>query len=69
MCETQQQTARSRSFTSSRDFRTPDNRSAMSKADPDKWVPPEQIASTMRFLCSQAAASINGVCMPIYGAV
>jgi NAD(P)-dependent dehydrogenase (short-subunit alcohol dehydrogenase family) len=48
---------------------TPANRRFMSKADPGKWVPPEEIAATMRFLCSDEAASINGVRIPIYGAV
>jgi NAD(P)-dependent dehydrogenase (short-subunit alcohol dehydrogenase family) len=48
---------------------TPANREAMPKADPHKWVPPERIAGTMRFLCSDAAASINGARIPIYGAV
>jgi len=45
------------------------NRKMMSKADPNKWVPPERIAATMRFLCSDAATSINGARIPIYGAV
>jgi NAD(P)-dependent dehydrogenase (short-subunit alcohol dehydrogenase family) len=48
---------------------TPANRASMPKADPDKWVPPQRIAATMRFLCSDAAASINGARIPIYGAV
>ena len=48
---------------------TPANRASMSKADPRKWVPPERIAATMRFLCSDAAESINGASIPIYGAV
>jgi NAD(P)-dependent dehydrogenase (short-subunit alcohol dehydrogenase family) len=48
---------------------TPANRASMSKADPSKWVPPQRIAETMRFLCSDAAASINGASIPIYGAV
>ncbi|MBU0703406.1 MAG: SDR family oxidoreductase [Chloroflexi bacterium] len=48
---------------------TPANRDAMPQADPRKWVPPEHIAATMRFLCSDAAASINGARIPIYGAV
>lgn len=47
---------------------TPDNRKMMPKADPGKWVPPEQIASTMRFLCSEVAASINGARIAVYGA-
>ncbi len=45
------------------------NRDAMPKADPRKWVRPARIAATMRFLCSDAAASINGARIPIYGAV
>ena len=48
---------------------TPANRASMPKADPGKWVPPERIAATMRFLCSDAAASINGARLAIYGAV
>jgi NAD(P)-dependent dehydrogenase (short-subunit alcohol dehydrogenase family) len=46
---------------------TPANRQMMSSADTSKWVPPEHIAATMRFLCSDAAASINGDRIPIYG--
>jgi NAD(P)-dependent dehydrogenase (short-subunit alcohol dehydrogenase family) len=48
---------------------TPANRESMPKADPRKWVPPERIAATMRFLCSDAAASISGALIPVYGAV
>jgi NAD(P)-dependent dehydrogenase (short-subunit alcohol dehydrogenase family) len=48
---------------------TPANRASMPKADSSKWVPPERIAATMQFLCSDAAASINGARIPIYGAV
>ena len=48
---------------------TPANRRMIPKADPAKWVPPEWIAATMRFLCSEAGASINGARIPIYGAV
>ena len=48
---------------------TPANRASMPKADLSKWVPPERIAATMQFLCSDAAASINGARIPIYGAV
>jgi NAD(P)-dependent dehydrogenase (short-subunit alcohol dehydrogenase family) len=48
---------------------TPANRRMISKADPSKWVPPERIAATMHFLCSDAAASINGARLAIYGAV
>ena len=48
---------------------TPANRRMMSNADTSEWVPPEHIAETMRFLCSDAAASINGDRIPIYGGV
>ncbi len=48
---------------------TPANRTAMPKADTHKWVPPERIAATMRFLCSDAAASINGARIPMFGDV
>jgi NAD(P)-dependent dehydrogenase (short-subunit alcohol dehydrogenase family) len=48
---------------------TVDNRKSMPQADTSKWVPPEQIAATMRFLCSEAGASINGIRVPIYGAI
>ncbi len=48
---------------------TPANRKMMPQADPHKWVEPERIAATMRFLCSDDAASINGARIPIYGAV
>jgi len=48
---------------------TQTNRAAMPKANTSKWVPPERIAETMQFLCSDAGASINGARIPIYGAV
>jgi len=48
---------------------TPANRKGMPKANPGKWVKPAHIASAMRFLCSDAAVSINGTSVPIYGAV
>ena len=48
---------------------TPANRKMMPEADSRRWVPPERIAATMRFLCSDDAASINGARIPIYGAV
>ncbi len=48
---------------------TPANRRMMSSADTGKWVPPQHIAATMRFLCSEDAASINGDRIPVYGAV
>jgi NAD(P)-dependent dehydrogenase (short-subunit alcohol dehydrogenase family) len=48
---------------------TPANREFMPKADPAKWVAPEHIAATLRFLCSEDASSINGARIPVYGAV
>jgi NAD(P)-dependent dehydrogenase (short-subunit alcohol dehydrogenase family) len=36
------------------------NRSAMSKADFSKWLPPEQIAEVIRFLCSPAGQAVRG---------
>ncbi|MGD2164911.1 MAG: SDR family NAD(P)-dependent oxidoreductase [Anaerolineae bacterium] len=48
---------------------TPPNRKMMSSADPSRWVPPRHIGETMRFLCGDAASSINGDRIPIYGAL
>lgn len=48
---------------------TPGNRRMMSNADTSRWVTPEQIADTMRFLCSDGAAAINGDKIRIYGAI
>jgi NAD(P)-dependent dehydrogenase (short-subunit alcohol dehydrogenase family) len=46
---------------------TPANRQAMPSADFSKWVPPEQIAAAMLYLCSDEAAPINGARIPVYG--
>ncbi len=46
---------------------TEDNRKIIPKADFSKWVPPEQIAETILFLCSDKAKDIKGACVPIYG--
>jgi NAD(P)-dependent dehydrogenase (short-subunit alcohol dehydrogenase family) len=43
---------------------TPANREAMPDAI-DKMVPPEQIAATIRFLCSDDSAALNGVVLPV----
>lgn len=48
---------------------TPGNRAAMPDADRSRWVAPEQVAATIRFLCSDEAASISGAAIPIYGLV
>lgn len=46
---------------------TPANREAMPDADFDTWVRPEEIASVIRFLCSEAASVISGAHVPVYG--
>lgn len=46
---------------------TPQNREAMPKADPSRWVKPEQIGRVIAFLCSDDAGIINGAAIPVYG--
>lgn len=46
---------------------TAGNRTAMPGADPSRWVRPEEIATLLAFLASEAAASISGALIPIYG--
>jgi NAD(P)-dependent dehydrogenase (short-subunit alcohol dehydrogenase family) len=46
---------------------TPANRSDMPKADTSKWVPPEQIARVIRFLCSDDSEPTSGAAIPVYG--
>lgn len=46
---------------------TPRNREDMPDADYSKWVPPEQLASVMGFLASDAAAAVHGACIPVDG--
>jgi NAD(P)-dependent dehydrogenase (short-subunit alcohol dehydrogenase family) len=46
---------------------TPANREAMSGADFSKWVPTEDLANVMLFLCSDAARSVHGAAVPVYG--
>jgi NAD(P)-dependent dehydrogenase (short-subunit alcohol dehydrogenase family) len=43
---------------------TPANRAASPDAI-DKMVPPERIASTIRFLCDDASAALNGTVLPV----
>jgi NAD(P)-dependent dehydrogenase (short-subunit alcohol dehydrogenase family) len=45
------------------------NRKMMPDADTEDWVLPQDVAEMMHFLCTDAAASINGARIPIYGAV
>ncbi len=46
---------------------TPENRAAMPKADPGKWVSPADLAAVMRFLCSDAAKAVHGALVPVTG--
>jgi NAD(P)-dependent dehydrogenase (short-subunit alcohol dehydrogenase family) len=46
---------------------TPQNRAAMPKADPRKWVAPEALAEVLLFLCSPAARAIHGAAIPVVG--
>ena len=43
------------------------NRAADPGADFSRWVRPENVASLVVFLCSDAAAPITGAAIPIYG--
>jgi NAD(P)-dependent dehydrogenase (short-subunit alcohol dehydrogenase family) len=47
---------------------TPANRAAQPDADPSRWVTPAEIARIILFLAGDAAASITGAAIPIYGA-
>ncbi|MBN1315350.1 MAG: SDR family NAD(P)-dependent oxidoreductase [Anaerolineales bacterium] len=46
---------------------TEDNRQAMPKADPDKWVTPRALADVILFLASDASRAIHGAAIPVYG--
>ena len=46
---------------------TPRNREDMPNADFSKWVKPEQIATVVMFLASDAAAAIHGASIPVEG--
>lgn len=46
---------------------TPQNRESMPRADPSKWVKPEEIGRVVAFLCSDAAGVIRGAEVPVYG--
>ena len=46
---------------------TPMNRDMMSSSDFSTWVTPEQIASVIMFLCSDAAEVTSGAAVPVYG--
>ncbi|HWC43884.1 MAG TPA: SDR family NAD(P)-dependent oxidoreductase [Actinomycetota bacterium] len=46
---------------------TPANRAAEPDADTSRWVPPEQVAAVIRFLCSDDSAPTSGAAIPVYG--
>lgn len=46
---------------------TPQNRASSPTADYSKWVKPEEIAQAALYLCSDAARSVNGASLNIYG--
>jgi NAD(P)-dependent dehydrogenase (short-subunit alcohol dehydrogenase family) len=46
---------------------TPANRRAMPDADFDRWVAPDEIASVIRFLSSDASSAVSGAHVPVYG--
>lgn len=43
------------------------NREDMPDADHDKWVPPEQLASVIGFLASDAGIAVHGAGIPVVG--
>ncbi len=46
---------------------TPENRTAMPKADFSQWVTPEALAQVILFLASDASEPVNGVLLPVFG--
>jgi len=46
---------------------TPENRAAMPKADPRRWVAPEDLANVIVFLASDEARAIHGAALPVTG--
>ena len=45
---------------------TPVNREAMPKADPAKWVKPQQLADIMKFICSDTAEVLRETVLKVY---
>jgi NAD(P)-dependent dehydrogenase (short-subunit alcohol dehydrogenase family) len=46
---------------------TPENRKDMPNADPQRWVPPTDLAAVIAFLASPQARSIHGASIPVSG--
>ena len=46
---------------------TPDNRAAMPKADPRRWVSTQDLAAVIVFLASDAARAVHGAAIPVTG--
>ena len=46
---------------------TPENRAAMPKANPAKWVAPGDLAKVIAFLSSDAARAVHGAALPVTG--
>jgi NAD(P)-dependent dehydrogenase (short-subunit alcohol dehydrogenase family) len=46
---------------------TPENRAAMPKANPAKWVAPADLANVIVFLASDAARAVHGAALPVTG--
>jgi NAD(P)-dependent dehydrogenase (short-subunit alcohol dehydrogenase family) len=46
---------------------TPENRTAMPKADPTRWVAPADLANVIVFLASDEARAIHGAALPVTG--
>ena len=46
---------------------TPENRAAMPKADPARWVAPGDLANAIAFLASPGARAIHGAALPVTG--
>lgn len=46
---------------------TPENRAAMPKADPGRWVSTQDLAAVIVFLASDAARAIHGAAIPVTG--
>lgn len=48
---------------------TPENRAAMPKADPSKWVSTDELAALLLFLLSEEASGVTGAAIPAVGRV